>query len=249
MRRGRAWAWGAGWLLAGALAASVGLLFRPHYLLLMAPPLALLAGLALAQEVRRRGARMPALLVAVGWVLLPPLLAHGALLLGGDPVAASRAIYGSNPFPELPLAAARVAELTTPDEPVLVIGSEPQILFLAGRPSATRYIIFQPVLGDLPQAESRQAEVLTDFDSLQPRVVVWVTSRASFSVFGAQQTPLLKTLRGRLDRDYELDWLAAPTSEDGLFGVWTGERARRVWAREGEHLLDSVSLAIHVRRP
>ncbi len=129
-----------GWLVACLAGASVGLYFRPHYFVQALPPLAALCGIGLAGVARSfSGWVAPGIAVsgAAALALAPPLLANRATLLAGSPTAASRIIYGLNPFPESARIAAHLRATSDEDDRVLIVGSEPQILFYAGRRSAT----------------------------------------------------------------------------------------------------------------
>jgi hypothetical protein len=99
--------------------------------------------------VRHRGG-------ARGVLALLPLAAHRGYLLAGSPARIARAIYGMNPFPESLVIAQWIAQNSQPEDRVLIVGSEPQILFYARRSSATRYMYFYPLTGEFPDARERR---------------------------------------------------------------------------------------------
>ena len=65
------------------------------------------------------------------------------------------------------MIADQIRRNSRPDDRVFVVGSEPQILFLAGRRSATRYIFFYPLTGDYPDARERQQEAIDEVKAAQ----------------------------------------------------------------------------------
>lgn len=179
-RTGPASSWVIAWLAASFLGACVGGYFRGHYYLQAVPALAVLAGCAVAFWNRRWGLpRLAAHAAAVGVVLygvFASLWYYGP----GSPVEKSARLYAGNPFPEATGVAHFVAERAAPEDSVFVFGSEPEILYHAGRRSATRYIFMYPLLRPSADAAARQAEMLAQVRAARPKVIVTVFSRLSF---------------------------------------------------------------------
>lgn len=69
---------------------------------------------------------------------------------------ASRKLYGRNPFPESDVIADYIRSHTTPEQCIAVLGSEPQIFFLAKRISATSYIYMYELMEAHPFARQMQ---------------------------------------------------------------------------------------------
>jgi len=84
------------------------------------------------------------------------------------------------PFRESQLVAKRVAELSSNPEPVYVAGSEPQILFYAGRSSPTRFITTYALMIPTPAVSDYQLEAMNDLQARPPKVIVYVNSSASW---------------------------------------------------------------------
>ncbi len=157
-------AWVAAWFAASLPAIAMGGHFRQHTFVLALPPLALLAGMGLdaigriafgVHAIARMFAPIAALSlvahgVATSWWYFGPTR-HEARL---------HRIYGSNPFPEAPALGAWLAAHSAPDERIFIYGSEPELLFYAGRSSASRYIYVYPLTMPLPAAAARQSEAL-----------------------------------------------------------------------------------------
>ncbi len=228
----------AGFALASAVGAASGFYFRLHYFVQVLPALAALAGAAAAALVRpllpRGGA--PAWVgvsALAGALVLPPLLANRALL-ADSPERISRAIYGLNPFVESAQVAAYIRRTSAPDESVYIVGSEPQILFLAERRSATRYIFFYPLTGPFPDALERQRTLMREVQEARPRYVVWVHLPASMLFFASSEGWLFDATRELVDRHYQLEFLARPRGADAdplsEFEFVYGVRARRLLA-------------------
>ena len=165
-------------LLFSVLAFSTGFHFFPHYYLLAAPALALLAGagaLALGSRLGRPVGLAVATIV-VGFAVH----AERAYLFSMDPVMVSRTAFGGNPFPES-LEIARYLEAhTSPEDRIAVLGSEPQIYFYARRRAATGYVYTYEMMRDHPHVHDFQTELAREIEVARPKYVVMVNISASW---------------------------------------------------------------------
>ena len=142
------------WFVGAALALSIGLHFRPHYFFYITAPLAVAAG-TLAVSSRWFSLALNVCLLATLW------LNSGNFFLRTDEEV-SEAVYRQTIFNDAIHVAELLAVETAPDERVLILGSEPELLFLANRRSVTPYIYFYPLLEPQPFAEAQQREVIDD---------------------------------------------------------------------------------------
>ena len=229
-----------GWLVFSLLGVGIGLQFRPHYFVQALPALCALAGLSLAGLARRalaldsivaRGLALAGLLLAV---LLPPVLAQRESLFASSPEAASRALYGLNPFPEARAIARHIAATSAPEDRIFVVGSEPQILFHAERRSATRYIFFYPLTGGGPGAAARQREAMEEVLAAKPRYVVSVEVPTSLLVSDATDPWIFEATAELLASGYALELLARPDDDRGGYQLLHGAEARRWLRRQPE---------------
>jgi hypothetical protein len=182
----RAALFGVALLLAGAAATIPGFYFRGHYFLMVMPGIALLnAALlrALAGFIRERA---PTPILSVVTVCL-------FLVAGGDlavrnaglwfeftPAQIGHILYGYNPFPESAEIARYLAVHTQPTETIAVLGSEPQIFFLAHRHSASGYIYLYPLTEPQPMAAAMRADFIQEIETNRPAYVVYVNSLQSW---------------------------------------------------------------------
>jgi len=221
----------AAWALVSFAGVASGLYFRPHYFLQTLPPLAALAGLALAGLVRPAldGGAARAAAALAGGVLLaaaPFVVANAGYWSAGSRVALARALYAFNPFPEAETIARHIRHTSGPDETVFIVGSEPEILFHAERRSATRYIILYPLTGDFPDASRRQREAMAEVRRARPRYVVWVHMDASLHAWSHTDPWLFDQARQMLADGYRAELVAVPAEPDGPFRFVRGEAAR-----------------------
>jgi hypothetical protein len=215
------------WAAASACGVAVGGFFRPHYFIQAVPALALLAGLGAADLARRCARWLPGALVAAA--LLVGLVATPWYWRPGDPVGKCRRIYGSNPFAESSTVGRFIAENTTPDERVLIFGSEPQMLFHAARRSASRYIFMYPLTAALPDARARQLELLDELARDPPRLVVSIMEPTSFQASAGTPADLFAGVAGLLDREYHVVAVAPLIGKLHEVEWLTGDAARAAW--------------------
>jgi hypothetical protein len=96
------------------------------------------------------------------------------------PVQASRAVYGTSPFPEAVEIGRYLASHTAPAARIAVIGSEPEIYFYSHRRSATGYIDTYPLVEPQPYAVAMQKEMIREVEKSRPDYVVYVNVRSSW---------------------------------------------------------------------
>ena len=221
------------WLLAALVGVSTGLYFRNHYFVQLLPALAACCGVSLSALASRLVARPSAVRAWLGAALLlallvgPPVWASRATLWADSPEAISREIYGLNPFPESLGIADYIRRTSGPDDRVLIVGSEPQILFYAERRSATRYIFFYPLTGGFADALERQRESFAEVVASRPLYIVWVNLPTSLGATEASE-PYLFDAISELLREYRVEFVARPDRRNAGFEFVYGALARHL---------------------
>lgn len=173
-------------LLFGFLSVCPGFYFRGHYFIQMIPSVALLAGAALS-FMRHWTSKL----------LSPPgsWIAWGcayALFLGGSfygnqwawfewtPTEAAHNIYAGNPFSETQIVAEYLRTKFQPAATIAVLGSEPQIYFLAHRRSATGYIYTYGLMESQSYAAMMQKEMIAEIETARPSYIIYVENNLSW---------------------------------------------------------------------
>ncbi|HWY30365.1 MAG TPA: hypothetical protein VNX46_06415, partial [Candidatus Acidoferrum sp.] len=85
-----------------------------------------------------------------------------------------------NPFPESAEIARYLAVHTQPTDTIAVLGSEPQIFFLAHRHSASGYIYLYPLTEPQPMAAAMRADFIQEIETNRPAYVLYVDSLRSW---------------------------------------------------------------------
>ena len=244
-RRRAAW-FGAGLFLAGLAAACPGFYFRGHYFLTAMPGLALLNAaliLAVADELKKfRSIR------ALQW--LPAFLFCG---VAGDlvvrnfetwfrltPHEISRNLYDASPFPESTEIAGYLAAHTSPRETIAVLGSEPQIYFLARRHSASGFIYMYPLTEPQPLAPPMRNEFINEIETARPAYIMCVNLASSWlSVIypGAPPSHSILDWWHGYSKNYELVGAVDVFEDKPSDFLWDGRLANRTNSSPPEILI------------
>jgi hypothetical protein len=216
---------------AGALAVAPGLYFRNHYFVLLLPAVALLGAAALMSLERwlgsltksSRAARAIAVLIPAGLVAAYAIQEQ-AYLFGMNGPDLTRATYGTNPFTEAGPIARYLADHTTADDRIAVLGSEPEIYFHAHRRAATGYVYTYPLLEAQPYAPRMRQEMVDEIQSARPKylVAVWVRNSWINSLVADQR--ILEWSKRYAQQCYDLVGIA-DIGASGTTMVWDGEAA------------------------
>jgi hypothetical protein len=166
-------------LLFSFAAVSAGLYFRAHYVVLMLPAVALLAGSFV------RG-RVSGAVFAAACVL--SLYLQRDVLFRMSPVDVSREMYGLEPFPEAVPVSAYIRNHTRPEDLIAVLGSEPEIYFYAHRRSATSFLYTEPLVEPQPFAAGMQNDMIAELERNAPAYVVRFPIAETLSL-GAESPP------------------------------------------------------------
>ncbi len=216
-------------LVAGAAATSVGLYFRTHYFVFVLPAIALLcaAGAAslsgwLGRSDRARGA------ILVGTLALAATLgarAERESLWTGDPATVTARLYHPNPTGEIAPLIDWIRAHSRPEDTIAVLGSEPQIPFLADRRSATGYVYMYPLFERHEHARAMHGRAIADIEAADPAFVVLVNVSSSWLQRTGSDTRILDWWAGEARERWRLD--AVLDLSQPFRPVWiTGDAAR-----------------------
>jgi hypothetical protein len=168
--------WLAGFFAASALAVCPDFYFRPHYFLILLPALALLAGAAVSGLRHWRGNKQSALGDCPAWsyalMVLITIVTSGEVWFLMPQHALARSLYANDPLPESEVVAKFIQENSPPTARVAVLGSEPEIYFLAQRHSATSYIYIYALMEAQPLALQMQQEMIGELEARKPEFIV-----------------------------------------------------------------------------
>jgi hypothetical protein len=202
----RPWFWFG--MLASALVATSASYYGHYYIVLM-PFWAMLttAGIARLEDGVARGLGRPAPLVRLLFTaLVVIILLHPDLrwMTCSREQFAEKKMALWSPFLESATVARRIDELSSPDDPVFIAGSEPQILCYAQRTSPSRFITMYSLMIPSPLARGYQQEAIRDLQAHPPALVVMAPANASWLVEDASPKDFLTFLNPWLEQQYAL---------------------------------------------
>jgi hypothetical protein len=178
----------AGFLVAGVMALCAGMYFRHHYFILLLPVVALLNGVVVSWAVHiiRRKKRSAELLLAFCGLFLFGLSVFVGFAVNGEDwfsaksEAVSKHVYGTSVFCETRSIARQLESISSADDRLVVLGSEPEIYFYSRRRSGSGYIYMYPLMESHPYASKMQDEMIHEIENSQPRFVIYSTDLLSW---------------------------------------------------------------------
>jgi hypothetical protein len=173
-------------LLFSIFAVCPGFYFRPHYFLVMLPPVAILAGIGISaaheylheRRVSRAVALIPIAFFAISY--LSAILAQKKYLFKMDPSHVNRQMHPDDGFTEAVTIGEYVRNHTTDQDRIAVIASEPEIYFYSKRHSVTGYIYVYALIENQKFAPRMQSEMIHDVEVSQPKLVVYTDNLFSW---------------------------------------------------------------------
>lgn len=167
-------------LLFSFLGVCPGLYFREHYFLVLLPAAALAVALAsaAARSIQVAGRWLAPALVAIACA--QALYAQRDILLRVAPEEVSRLVYGADLFPESIPIGSHLRHRTRPGDLLVILGSEPQILFYAQRRSATGFIYMYPLMERHAYAREMQERMIREVEGRRPAYAVLIKTPTSW---------------------------------------------------------------------
>lgn len=224
-------------LLASLLAICPGFYFRPHYFILMAPVVAILAGSLLANNFFPQIVRMSLFATLFISVTFQLRQEGWFLLFASSPQEYLKKAYQTTkPFAESVIVADYVKKITKSDDRILVLGSEPQIYFYTDRLSATGHIYMYPLMEEQPYALKMQEEMLKQINLNRPACIIVVDDLSSWLFISSAGAVFRDKLADFIKVRYELDGVASVSRDNQAFYVF-GERARQFIPNSASRIL------------
>jgi hypothetical protein len=176
----------SGWMVSSLFGVALGPYTFGHYFLQLLPPACILSGLLLNDIIKspKISKRMSNLLAAAVVISICTPIVHSRIVsLKIDRRTRSftlYSVYGPSPFSAAEEVGEYLNKKTTPDDQILIVGSEPEILFYANRKSATKYTIFYPLTGNFKEADDMTNEFFREVLAKPPKYIILVYCRTSF---------------------------------------------------------------------
>lgn len=213
------------------LSTTFGLMFREHYFMLIIPAAAIFAGIAVREWHRILCVHanrkimpafiMPGIFLAAAFL---PIFAGKEIFFKMSPSAASRAIYGLNPFPEAVKISEYIAGEIKEGQTVAVLGSEPEIYFYLKRPGAIPYIYMYPLMEEHPYFKTMQEEMMAMLKDSRPDYLIYFQTKISWFEFpiSREHGSLFYLLKEYCDSYYNVIGVVDLIHQNDVRYVWGG---------------------------
>lgn len=233
-----------GLIVFSFFAVCPGLYFRPHYFILLLPAAALMvaAGLEFSQRwlaVTPWSRVLPLVIVAAGCA--QTLVLYGDTLFKKPLAEVSSSIYPDHPFVAAPVISQHIAPNTSPEDRIVVIGSEPEIYFYAHRQSSTGYIYTYPLMEPQLFARKMQAQMIQEIEKDPPVYLVFVSVQNSISSIYYWDSEPRRALF-----DWVSDYVSRNMHLEGMILLDNGRVSNAAWGVKAGELAPSGSyLAVY----
>lgn len=194
--------------VASLLTTTPGGWFRSHYFLTMAPAWGVLAGLAALSLARLQDPNGKVKLWVMALVSLPLLdvavFRERVRLFQLTPTQFARQRYYPNFMDDYETIAERIQRESQPDDRLAVVGSEPQIAFLARRRLAAPFLYTYPLVEVHPLADAMNDRFIQSVEKSKPKFVVFVRSKYSWAFHPEGSKKTLNWVEPYLAKGYRL---------------------------------------------
>ncbi|MBF0464985.1 MAG: glycosyltransferase family 39 protein [Nitrospirae bacterium] len=187
-------------------AVSAGLYFAPHYFIILLPAVVIFIAIAIEalSTFLTKKLKLPNTALIIFLLIAAAGFWTDRNYFFKLPLSIiSHKIYNKNPFNETPLIADVIKANTSKSDKIAVLGSEPEILFLADRVSSTGYIYTYGLMEIHPGNISMQKELIKELMTNPPKLIVFCHLYKSWAPRNNSPMYIFEWLQRNLNRRYE----------------------------------------------
>jgi 4-amino-4-deoxy-L-arabinose transferase-like glycosyltransferase len=188
--------------------ASIGFAY-PHYYAQIVPSLVLLAGIScntISKNITHIRTKYIVSATMLTAAILIAVLPNSNYHLSFEREKFSRYFFGANPFPESISIANYLKKNTSPEDKIFIYGSEPQILLLAERASATAFYVVYPLLrSQFPKHMEFQGRVIDEIKETRPKYIISVLMQTSLLYDGRAELKIEHFIKEYVVENYHLE--------------------------------------------
>ena len=214
-------------LIFSFLTVVPGLYFRAHYFITLLPALSIFAGLFVQNMTHQKffspQVAKNACIVAILLGCVMALAYDKEYLFKLKPNDISRNIYGLNPFIESGPIAKYIKSNSDENDKIAVVGSEPQIYFLADRVASTGYIYTYNMMETHQYSQQMQQEMAKEMEKNPPKFIVYVLVPTSWSRTDSSSMFIFNWTQDYLDKNYIKAGVVDFVSKDEIVYKWDAE--------------------------
>lgn len=171
----------------GFAALSVGFHYYPHYFVLLLPAISLGVGLAfrfvytkINLVTQNTMLTYPVITVVFFMMFYSHYKPQKGYFTKTKKEDIIRNVYGTNPFQESYVVGNKIKSMSKQGDSILVLGSEPQLLFYSQLPSISQHMHYYQLVDGGSQNDSLQSELITKVEKSKPKYLVFVRNNFSW---------------------------------------------------------------------
>jgi hypothetical protein len=221
------------------IAFTASFYFSRHYFIMMLPVVCLLIAIAARRAAQGMGEVRAAGVFALAWAAF--IFVNRAFWFEQTPEAACCALYGGNPFPEAVPIAKYIQDHSKPEDTIAIMGSEPEIYFLAHRHSASGYIYMYDLMQTHRYALGFQEEAMREIEAAKPVFLLIVYVDSSWTISDDSNMAITRWYKTYWDKYYDMAGM-----------VWIfPDRTEYVWGPESSTRKFDTDLRVRIlqRKP
>jgi hypothetical protein len=192
-------------------------LFR-HYFIVLLPVVSLLIAVAVGRAARWTGWALAGGCFAIACVAL--VFVNRSIWFQMSPPEVSKSLYQSEPFPEAVEIGRYVAEHSSPNDTIEVLGSEPEIYFYARRHSVSGYLYMYDLTKSTPFSSAMQKELRQDIETAKPLYLVDVHVPTSWNITRNSDPEFTQWCRQYEQDYYDVTGKVVQANRDGPEYLW-----------------------------
>lgn len=229
------------WLLFSFISVcSGGRRVRPHYFIQMLPPLCILAALSAKFLVKNfseplkieywRDNKNVFIVCVLAIIFLMNAAFQIPMYFIYSPYEVSAKKYEGSVFSEAVFIGDYIKKNTAPGDTIFVNGPEPEIYFYAQRKSATKYLLFYPLLWDFGQPLEKQKAAMQDIKNNNPAYIVYTNWQGWHK---PKEKLFFEGVDNLISRGYFLDGIVFWNTDQGLKFIFGADNLKTKPALEG----------------
>ncbi len=211
------------------IAVSIGFQFRSHYFIMLVPALSLCSSIVffvLSKKTQTKISSLKSSIITAIVILFPVglgIFANQNYFFTDDTSTLSRNIYFPNTFSESQTIADFVQSRTSENDYIAILVSEPQVPFLAGRRSATRYLFTYFFMEPHPLSLQMEQEMEKEIEQNSPKILILFNDQISWGTRPTSEISIFDWANTYIKNNYDIVGLVDMISPSQIIYKWDKE--------------------------
>ncbi len=225
------------------IAVSIGYQFRSHYFILLLPALAICSGVVffvLSEKLLRTKHKSVRYIIPAIVLLIPigfGIVSNQSYFFTEDTTTLSKQLYFPNTFSESQHVADFVQSRTTENDYIAILGSEPQIPFLANRKSASKYLFTYFFMEPHALSLQMEQEMQKEIEQNSPKILILFNDQISWGTRPTSEMGIFDWANNYIKEHYDIVGLVDMITPSHIVYKWDNEIRTYPRARDANILI------------